>query len=284
MILCNIESDEEWAQWCTLTTWLPAHLSMASVGSRLKSDGKPITWTQWRGNRLADAVAKAHAIPGTLSEEARDLIKVAIAATEYSVALLGHVTREANTGSALDTQGTVRSARDSAPTRGQRDEAQPTPSARAKAKCKQSKRKALVQCVTGSDGRDELGPDHVSLMRHALDTEIQAFSPMALVEGSRTCGSTVLAQAPVLAAKAKPKAKAKAQNAAARWKRNHDAAKVRRVEQAEATTNYCLQELAQRQDASSESHAGKTEASKASGAERLAALRQRLKAKEANAA
>ena len=101
---------------------------------------------------------------------------------------------------------------------------------------------------------------------------------MALVEGSRTSGSTVLAQGPVPTAEAKPKA----QNVAARWKGGHDAAKVQRTQQAEYSTSYCLQQQAAR----AEELAARTESQevKVSGADRLAALGRRLQAKEAGAA
>ena len=41
-----------------MLTWGPAHTSWASLGSRLRSDGKPLTATDWRANGIADGAAK----------------------------------------------------------------------------------------------------------------------------------------------------------------------------------------------------------------------------------
>ena len=58
---CDEATPEQIGQ---VLTWGPAHTSLATLGSRLRSDGKPLTAVDWRANALADAAAKmaAHSV------------------------------------------------------------------------------------------------------------------------------------------------------------------------------------------------------------------------------
>ena len=40
-------------------SWIPAHLSIRAVGEMRLPDGKRLTMTDWRANRLVDILAKA---------------------------------------------------------------------------------------------------------------------------------------------------------------------------------------------------------------------------------
>ena len=41
--------------------WFPAHRTRAAVGAATLSDGSLMAWTDWRANRLVDALAKSAA-------------------------------------------------------------------------------------------------------------------------------------------------------------------------------------------------------------------------------
>ena len=77
--------------------WMPAHTSLANASSCKKSDGTPVTELDWRANRLADAVAKNAAKASKSTVHAVRSLKIAGDALRYEGAVLGAVTRAANT-------------------------------------------------------------------------------------------------------------------------------------------------------------------------------------------
>ena len=99
-----------------LLRWIPAHLTESAVGTTLPC-GRKFSATDWRANRLADAlaksVAKEHAIPLNVQE----LLIAGSIATQHACALLGVVTYAANHKEVIATRkdGTtfVKKVRDS---------------------------------------------------------------------------------------------------------------------------------------------------------------------------
>ena len=85
-----------WQAAAERVTWMPAHGSKASVGRALRSDDLPITATDWRANRLADALAKAAASRFRLPYKVRHVVATAMKAYEHAAALAGMVTHAAN--------------------------------------------------------------------------------------------------------------------------------------------------------------------------------------------
>ena len=79
-----------------MLTWGPAHTSWATLGSRLRSDGRPLTTIDWRANVLADAAAKhaanTHRAPAALRAHHSQMV----AAHRYGAAVAGIACREAN--------------------------------------------------------------------------------------------------------------------------------------------------------------------------------------------
>ena len=57
--------------------WMPAHGAAASIGNAFRSDGEFVTSTDWRANRLADALAKAAIATVTECIGAEKVLKVA---------------------------------------------------------------------------------------------------------------------------------------------------------------------------------------------------------------
>jgi len=76
--------------------WMPAHTSHAAVGVATRSDGRPVSYLDWRSNRLVDKVAKAAAARGRAPLAQRRLVAEAHQAVEFSAALLGLTTHAAN--------------------------------------------------------------------------------------------------------------------------------------------------------------------------------------------
>ena len=76
--------------------WMPAHTSATESETRVKSNGKGLTTTEWRANQLADALAKKGASCSALRAAADKLIKAAGNALLQSAARLGVVTLAAN--------------------------------------------------------------------------------------------------------------------------------------------------------------------------------------------
>jgi len=85
---------EEWVNKEFL--WMPSHTSRSAVGVTLRSDGNPVTYLDWRLNRLVDKVAKVAAASGRAPWRQRKLVEEAHRAVEFSAALLGLTTRAAN--------------------------------------------------------------------------------------------------------------------------------------------------------------------------------------------
>ena len=75
--------------------WMPAHGSVASIGSTRKMDGSFVTAVDWRANRLVDAQAKSAASFDRMPSEVLKRVAVGRLA-EFSAALLGTVTEAAN--------------------------------------------------------------------------------------------------------------------------------------------------------------------------------------------
>jgi len=82
--------------------WMPAHTSRNAVGTALRSDGQPVTYLDWRTNRLVDALAKLAAARNRTPLAWRRLLDEANKAVEYSSALLGLTTFAANNYSSTE--------------------------------------------------------------------------------------------------------------------------------------------------------------------------------------
>ena len=82
--------------------WMPAHKARSAVGTALRSDGLPVTYLDWRANRLVDMLAKMAATRGRAPRALRSLLDVATQAVEFSAALLGLTTHAANTYSTTE--------------------------------------------------------------------------------------------------------------------------------------------------------------------------------------
>ena len=76
--------------------WMPAHTTASESETRVKSNGKSLTTTEWRANQLADALAKRGASSSALRTAADKVIKAAGNALVQSAARLGVVTLAAN--------------------------------------------------------------------------------------------------------------------------------------------------------------------------------------------
>jgi len=76
---------------------MPAHKARSAIGTALRSDGSPVTYLDWRANRLVDMLAKTAATRGRAPHALRSLLDVAAQAVEFSAALLGLTTHAANT-------------------------------------------------------------------------------------------------------------------------------------------------------------------------------------------
>ena len=77
-------------------TWMPAHTAAEGVENKRKSDGKPVSVSEWRANQLADQLAKRGAEQSDLRIAADKIIRTASDALCHSAAQLGIVTRAAN--------------------------------------------------------------------------------------------------------------------------------------------------------------------------------------------
>jgi len=76
--------------------WMPSHTTAATASSHKRSDGRPVGGTDWRANRLADALAKLAALAGRAPAELRGFLAAAKQVVEHSVAVLGVATHAAN--------------------------------------------------------------------------------------------------------------------------------------------------------------------------------------------
>ena len=75
-----------------LLVWMPAHQTSAGVGVKVLSDGRRLSWIDWRANRLVDAVAKQAAAQRQAPAAILRILKSAQTAGRHSAALLGRVT------------------------------------------------------------------------------------------------------------------------------------------------------------------------------------------------
>ena len=80
----------------TTVTWMPAHTSVASIGTALKSDDTVLTASDHRGNAAADTLAKeaAHGIRAPVNVRAE--IDATMRVTYHIAQYLGHATFAAN--------------------------------------------------------------------------------------------------------------------------------------------------------------------------------------------
>jgi len=87
-----VEAEVAPSQLIQKVTWMPSHRSKSSIGAALKSDGSTVSLTDWRANRITDAMAKVEAarwLPPT------DVVKdmyVALGTQEQVATRLGEVT------------------------------------------------------------------------------------------------------------------------------------------------------------------------------------------------
>ena len=85
-----------WHDAASLVTWMPAHGSKSVIGAALKSNNEAVTATDWRANRLADALAKAAAARFRVAHGTQLAINTAFRAYEQAAAVAGLVTQAAN--------------------------------------------------------------------------------------------------------------------------------------------------------------------------------------------
>jgi len=99
--------------------WMPAHTSASTAHAHRRSDGQRVTATDWRCNRLADALAKAAACSCRAPLTARQLYHAAKQLVEHSAAVIAVAAHAANhyTESAWAPSGKLvqTTRRDSAP-------------------------------------------------------------------------------------------------------------------------------------------------------------------------
>jgi hypothetical protein len=93
-----------------MLTWGPAHTSWASLGTRLKSNGRPLTAVDWRANGIADAAAKMAASRHRAPAYIRQRYAEAVAAHRFGAAVAGVACWEANHHKSLtvDADGSVK--------------------------------------------------------------------------------------------------------------------------------------------------------------------------------
>ena len=85
-----------WREAAEQVTWMPAHGSRAAIGVATKSNNDVVSETDWRANRLADALAKAAASRFRVPQSVRRVVATAMRAYEHSAAVAGLVTKAAN--------------------------------------------------------------------------------------------------------------------------------------------------------------------------------------------
>ena len=146
-----LDGDLTTLERSNLLVWQPAHQTIQAIRQRHGSDGRKITTTDWRANRLVDALAKQAAEQVRAQKATRNLLQSARAACQHAACTLGRVTFAANNHRVeeLGEDGQMHTAtkRDSqdAPARrqGQRDGAKPV----AKAEPAQKKRPACSTSI-----------------------------------------------------------------------------------------------------------------------------------------
>ena len=85
------------AQAAAQVTWIPAHISAARMAAYPPSTsaGVPMTWRQWRANRLVDLLAKAAASQSRLPQHVLKWMRTADTLHVHMAATLGVVTHAA---------------------------------------------------------------------------------------------------------------------------------------------------------------------------------------------
>ncbi len=101
--------DFNFEQAASLTTWMPAHGSIHTIGVALDSNSRPITPLMWRANRLVDLAAKAAAHKNRLPNWVINKTKSIASFVRYHGALLGHVTWLANNHESIEVDDLGRS-------------------------------------------------------------------------------------------------------------------------------------------------------------------------------
>ena len=88
-------------------TWLPAHLSTASVGERRRSDGQRVTMINWRATGRVEILAKFAADRWAPWETVMKTLDAATSLLRHRAAQLAAVTHAANnfTESYIDVKG-----------------------------------------------------------------------------------------------------------------------------------------------------------------------------------
>jgi hypothetical protein len=76
--------------------WMPAHLSRAATLRACKSNGEPVTLTEWRANRLADIVARRCALSIAVPRARVKQLQIAADSLRVEATVLGVVTKAAN--------------------------------------------------------------------------------------------------------------------------------------------------------------------------------------------
>ena len=88
--------DDDFTQGARQVRWMPSHTSAHAIGSVPASDGQYITATMWRANRLADALAKAAASENRLPKWVPKIVALASKWVKHQAAKLGAITHAAN--------------------------------------------------------------------------------------------------------------------------------------------------------------------------------------------
>ena len=111
---CDGTFDRLRAKLC----WMPAHKTQSQIGHVFKSNGNVVTFTDWRGNRLADAVAKAAAWSRVVDPDLRQggaRLKVLLQMFTHISAALAVVTAAANDAPPVGGSSVRRRGSDSFP-------------------------------------------------------------------------------------------------------------------------------------------------------------------------
>jgi len=95
MVFTALDSDSGQDAHSRLV-WMPSHTTAATASSHKRSDGRPVSGTDWRANRLADALAKLAALSDRAPADLRRFFTAAKNLVEHSAAVLGVATYTAN--------------------------------------------------------------------------------------------------------------------------------------------------------------------------------------------
>ena len=91
-------TDDDLSRAVAQLTWIPAHVTAARMSAHppLTSEGHPMSWRQWRANRLVDIVAKFAASRSRLPPHVMRWMHTADNLHQHQAALLGVVTHAEN--------------------------------------------------------------------------------------------------------------------------------------------------------------------------------------------